>query len=43
MGCSGLKIDISKAYDKLEWRFLEEMMRKLGFCEQWVQVVMICV
>ena len=26
-----LKLDVSKAYDKLEWDFLEQMMKSLGF------------
>lgn len=37
------KLDISKAYDKMEWVFLEAMLRKLGFCEDWVALVMSCV
>lgn len=27
----GLKLDISKAYHKVEWAFLEDIMLKLGF------------
>lgn len=38
-----IKLDISKAYDKLEWYFIETMMRKLGFNETWISRVMICV
>lgn len=38
-----IKLDISKAYDKLEWGFLESMMRRLGFNEVWVSRVMTCV
>lgn len=38
-----MKLDISKAYDKLEWRFLEAMMRKLGFDEVWITKIMTCV
>jgi len=26
-----LKLDIRKAYDRVEWRCLEEIMEKLGF------------
>lgn len=35
-GMMALKLDISKAYDKIEWSFLEQMMRKLGFAEDWI-------
>lgn len=30
-GVVGLKLDVSKAYDRLEWHFLEAMMLKFGF------------
>ena len=33
----------SKDYDRGEWSFLEEVMRKLGFNEQWIILMMICV
>ncbi|CAN0875173.1 Uncharacterized mitochondrial protein AtMg01250 [Linum grandiflorum] len=36
-------MDISKAYDRVEWRYLEEVMRKLGFSPVWVQWMMLCV
>lgn len=38
-----LKLDISKAYDHIEWSFMEQMMRKLGFAEGWISLVMMCV
>ncbi|CAL8169219.1 unnamed protein product [Prunus armeniaca] len=34
-GFLALKLDMSKAYDRIEWPFLEEMMKKLGFAEKW--------
>ncbi|KAL8125037.1 hypothetical protein AgCh_012638 [Apium graveolens] len=42
-GVAGLKIDVSKAYDRLEWNFIEGMLRKVGFHEVWIERVMICI
>ncbi|CAM8889513.1 unnamed protein product [Rhodiola kirilowii] len=41
-GYFALKLDISKAYDRVEWDFLEEMMQRLGFPENWISMVMAC-
>ncbi|KAF7812457.1 reverse transcriptase [Senna tora] len=38
-----IKMDINKAYDRLEWDFLQEVLLKLGFCEDWVKRIMGCV
>jgi hypothetical protein len=32
-----------KAYDRVEWNFLEMMMLRLGFSMRWVQMIMRCV
>lgn len=37
------KIDLSKAYDRVDWSFLEQTLRKMGFCEQWIIWLMGCV
>ena len=39
----GLKLDMSKAYDRVEWLFLEKMMLKLGFPLCFTRLVMKCV
>uniref|UniRef100_A0A803P4L4 Reverse transcriptase domain-containing protein n=1 Tax=Cannabis sativa TaxID=3483 RepID=A0A803P4L4_CANSA len=38
-----LKLDMSKAYDRVEWGFLEEMMKCLGYDERWITKIMGCV
>jgi len=38
-----VKTDVSKAYDRIEWQFLEEVMRKKSFCEKWIMLIMKCV
>lgn len=32
-----------KAYDRVEWNFLEKIMLKMGFNRRWVQLTMACV
>lgn len=38
-----LKLDISKAFDKVEWTFLEVMMRRMGFHDIWCRWIMKCI
>ena len=35
-----VKLDMAKAYDRVEWDYFEKMMLKLGFTERWVNIVM---
>lgn len=35
-GSFTLKLDLSKAYDSVEWRFIEVMLLKMGFSTTWV-------
>ena len=35
-----IKLDISKAYDQVEWAFLQQIMLKLGIDGRWVRLAM---
>ena len=39
-GYMAMKLDTSKAYNRVEWTFLESIMLKMGFHEKWVGMVM---
>jgi hypothetical protein len=38
-----VKVDMSKAYDRIEWNFLEGVMEKMGFERIWIELTMMCV
>jgi hypothetical protein len=38
-----LKLDLTKAYDCVEWVYIEEVLDRLGFQRQWVRWIMQCV
>ena len=42
-GSIALKLDINKAYDRVEWPFLQGMMQRMGFPNRWIGWVMGCV
>jgi hypothetical protein len=42
-GYCAVKLDMHKVYDRVEWTFLRDMMLRLGFTSQWVELIMACV
>jgi hypothetical protein len=40
-GYAALKLDMSN--DRVEWSFLEKMLLKIGFEQEWVQLIMRCI
>lgn len=34
---------MSKAYDRIEWRYLEAILHRLGFSDKWTELIMRCV
>ena len=43
MGFMAMKLDMSKAYDRVKWRYVGRIMEKLGFCNRWVSLVLECI
>ncbi|GMI86859.1 hypothetical protein HRI_002355200 [Hibiscus trionum] len=42
-GSFALKLDMAKAYDRLNWDFLEKVMLQMGFDSGWVSLILRCI
>ena len=42
-GNMAMKLDMSKAYDRVEWNFLIKIMEMMGFHSKWIRWIYECV
>jgi hypothetical protein len=43
VGFMGIKLDMSKAYDRVEWAFLKAIMGQMDFYARWIDLIIGCV
>ena len=43
IGFMTMKLDMSKAYDRVEWKFLLEIMDRMGFHFKWIGWILECI
>ena len=41
--CLVFKADFERVYDSVSWDFLTYMMRRMGFCNKWIQWIQGCI
>ncbi|KAL4342320.1 hypothetical protein GQ457_08G033220 [Hibiscus cannabinus] len=37
---AAIKLDMAKAFDRVEWPFLRDIMLRMGFCSSWIDLIM---
>ncbi|KAA3480785.1 reverse transcriptase [Gossypium australe] len=42
-GLMAVKLDMSKAYDRVDWNFVQKVMENMGFDKTWFHMVLKCV
>jgi hypothetical protein len=42
LGYTTMKLDMSKAYGSVEWKFLEDVVQRMGFAKQCTNLIMEC-
>ena len=42
-GFMTLKLDMSKAYNRVEWAYMQQVLVKMGFHDCWVKLMMECI
>lgn len=39
-GFMAVKLDMSKAYDRIQWDFIKQVMVRMGFAIRWIEIIM---
>ena len=42
-GFMAMKLDMSKAFHRVEWNFLCRLIEKMGFEDRWIQLIYGCI
>ena len=42
-GFVAMKLDMSKAYDRVEWVYVLKIMDEMGFDKKWIQLIFECI